>query len=55
MFPGVPDASFVPVKQLMPAKGRVEGSVGLWSASCAPTTDLHLHIPSCSYFHYKWI
>lgn len=29
MFPGVPDASFVHMKQLMPAKGTVEGCVGL--------------------------
>lgn len=31
MFTGVPDASVVPLEQLVLAKGRVQGCVGPWS------------------------
>lgn len=50
----MPDASVVPLEQLMLAKGRVRGCVGLWSMPYGPPIDLCLHIPSCGYFHYRW-
>lgn len=45
---------FVHRKQMMLAKGRVEGCGVSDLLHLAPRPNLHLHIPSCLYFHYEF-